>query len=88
MNAVNYVLNKFLINNLNLQNETDNIQKSSACDVIYFNTLLFEQFDVNMHIVPDMEYDHVVHNGSIYMQTCNTYKDYNNSVHTRFYNLR
>ena len=66
MNAVNYVLNKFLINNLNLQNETDNIQKSSACDVIYFNTLLFEQFDVNMHVVAYMEYDHVVHDGSIY----------------------
>jgi len=87
MNTGNYVINKFLIDNLNLQNETDNIQKSSACDVIYFNTLLFEQFDVNMHIVPDMEYDHVVHDGSIYIQTSNLYRDFNQAVHTRYYNL-
>jgi hypothetical protein len=87
MNTGNYVINKFLIDNLNLQNETDNIQKSSACDVIYFNTLLFEQFDVNMHVVPDMEYDHVVHDGSIYIQTCNKYRDFNQTVHTRYYNL-
>ena len=87
MNTGNYVINKFLIDNLNLQNETDNIQKSSACDVIYFNTLLFEQFDVNMHVVPDMEYDHVVHNGSVYIQTAHLYSNFNQTVHARYYNL-
>ena len=87
MNTGNYVLNKFLIDNLNLTNEMDNISKSSACDVIYFNTLLFEQLDVNMHVVPDMEYDHAVHDGSIYMQTCNNYRDFNQSVHIRHYRL-
>lgn len=87
MNTGNYVINKFLIDNLNLQNETDNIQKSSACDVIYFNTLLFEQLDVNMHIVSDMEYEHVVHDGSTYLQTRDNYQDYNNSVYARYNNL-
>ena len=87
MNTGNYVINKFLIDNLNLQNETDNIPKSSACDVIYFNTLLFEQFDVNMHVVKYMEYDHVVHDGSIYLQTCANYTEFNNSVHVRYNNL-
>ena len=87
MNAGNYVLNKFLIDNLNLQNEADNIQKSSACDVIYFNTLLFEQLDLNMHVVPYMEYDHVVHNGSVYIQTAHLYSDFNQSVQSRYNNL-
>jgi glycosyltransferase involved in cell wall biosynthesis len=87
MNTGNYVINKFLIDNLNLTTEMDNIQYSSACDVIYFNTLLFEQFDVNMHVVANMEYDHVVHDGSIYIQTNHLYRVFNRSVHTRFYNL-
>jgi hypothetical protein len=87
MNTGNYVFNKFLIDNLNLNAETENIQKSSACDVIYFNTLLFEQLDAVMHVVPNMEYDHVVHNGSIYLQTCDNYRDFNNYVYQRNLNL-
>lgn len=84
MNTGNYVINKFLVDNLNLQNERDNIGKSSACDVIYFNTLLFEQLDLNMHVVPGLEYDHVVHNGSIYIQTCNNHRAFIDAVHMRF----
>ena len=87
MNTGNYIVNKYLIDNLNLQNEKDNIAKSSACDVIYFNTLLFEQLDLNMHIIPNLEYDHVVHNGSIYIQTSNNFKEFNNLVHNRYNNL-
>jgi NDP-sugar pyrophosphorylase family protein len=87
MNTGNYVINKYLIDNLNLQSEKDNICKSSACDVIYFNTLLFEQFDLNMHVVSNLEYDHVVHNGSIYTQTYNNNKDFNNYVYKRYNNL-
>jgi hypothetical protein len=87
MNTGNYVINKYLINNLNLSLETDNIQKSSACDVIYFNTLLFEQLDLNMYIVPNLEYDHVVHNGSIYTQTFYIYNDFNNIIYNRYNKL-
>ena len=72
---------------MNLSLERDNIQKSSACDVIYFNTLLFEQLDLNMHVVPNLEYDHVVHNGSIYIQTSNIYKDFNNIISNRYSEL-
>jgi hypothetical protein len=67
--------------------EKNNIGKSSACDVIYFNTLLFEQLDLNMYVVPNLEYQHVVHDGSIYMQTSNNFKEFNNFVHTRYNNL-
>jgi hypothetical protein len=87
MNAGNYVINKYLIDNLNLTNEHENIKMSSACDVIYFNTLLFEQLDLHLHVVKDLEYDHVVHNGSIYLQTANKYQHFNNLVYNRYNNL-
>ena len=87
MNTGNYVINSYLINNLYLENEKENIEKSSACDVIYFNTLLFEQLDLHMHIVENLEYDHVVHSGSVYTQTCNMFKDFNHYVHSRYNSL-
>lgn len=87
MNTGNYIINKYLISNLNIDNELDNIKQSSACDVIYFNTLLFEQLDLNLHVVPNLEYNHVVHNGSVYLNTHYQYKNFNKIVHKRFYNL-
>lgn len=87
MNTGNYVINKNLIYNLNLQNEQNNIHKSSACDVIYFNTMLFEQLDLNMHVVQDLEYEHVVHNGSIYTLTSNNFREFNNLIYNRYNNL-
>ena len=87
MNTGNYVINRSLIYNLNLSLEKDNISKSSACDVIYFNTLLFEQLDLNMYVVPNLVYQHVVHDGSIYMQTSNNFKEFNNLVYNRYNNL-
>lgn len=87
MNTGNYVINKYLTNNLNLSLEQDKISKSSACDVIYFNTLLFEQLDLNMYVVPNLVYEHVVHSGSIYTQTAEIYRDFNNQVYSRYNNL-
>ena len=87
MNTGNYVINKYLINNINLSLEKDNIYKSSACDVIYFNTILFEQLDLNMYVVPNLEYQHVVHDGSIYTQTSNNFKEFNNFIYNRYNNL-
>jgi hypothetical protein len=88
MNTGNYVLNKYLIDNVDLSKEIDNIKYSSACDVIYFNTLLFEQLDLKLHVVPNMIYDHVVHNGSIYMQTHGQFCNFNDYVHQRYHNLQ
>jgi hypothetical protein len=56
--------------------------------VIYFNTLLFEQLDLNMHIVPSLEYEHRVHSGSIYTQTCKNFPHFNSHVHDRYYQLK
>ena len=60
---------------------------SSACDVIYFNTLLFEQLDLNLHVVSNLEYEHVVHNGSVYIQTHKLFAKFNNYVHHRYNKL-
>lgn len=87
MNTGNYVINKYLIENLNIENEIHNIINSPSCDVIYFNTLLFEQLDLNLHVVPRLEYEHVVHRGSIYLNTCNQYGDFSKKIHERFCNL-
>lgn len=87
MNTGNYIINKYLIHNLNIENEINNITQSSSCDVIYFNTLLFEQLDLNLHVVPGLEYQHVVHNGSIYLNTHNQYRNFAEIIHKRFYNL-
>jgi len=87
MNTGNYVINKYLIENLNLENELKNIYKSSACDVIYLNTLLFEQLDLNLHVVQNLEYDHIVHNDSIYTKTSHIYSQFNNEVYKRYNSL-
>ena len=87
MNTGNYIIHKYLIDHLNINNELNNISQSSSCDVIYFNTLLFEQFDLHLHVVPGLEYDHVVHDGSVYLNTHIQFKDFANIVHNRFYNL-
>lgn len=87
MNTGNYVINKYLINNLDITNEINNIELSSSCDVIYFNTLLFEQLDLNLHVVNNLEYNHVVHNGSIYIQTSYQYRNFADIIHKRYNNL-
>lgn len=87
INTGNYVLNKYLIDHLNLDAEMHHIHFSSACDVIYLNTLLFEQLNLNMHVVPNLTYSHVVHDGSIYTQTCNQFRQFNEYVHQRYKNL-
>ena len=88
MNTGNYIINKYLIENINLTNEQNNIPNSSACDVIYFNTLLFEQLNLNLHVVQDLSYTHVVHNGSVYIQTHSKFHEFNNIVYNRFRKLQ
>ena len=87
MNTGNYVINKYLINNINFDNDYELILHSSACDVILFNLLLFEQLDLHMYVVPNLFYDHVVHNGSIYTNTVSQTRKYVNLVHSRYYEL-
>ena len=87
MNTGNYIINKYLIDNINLDKEKDKIQFSSSCDVIYFNVLLFEQFNLEIHIIADMHYNHVVHSGSIYINTHQKFANFNKIIHDRYYLL-
>lgn len=87
MNTGNYIINKYLITNINLINDHELIINSSACDVILFNLLLFEQLDLNMYVVPNLFYNHIVHNGSIYTNTVSQTRKYVNLVHNRYYSL-
>ena len=42
---------------------------SKSLDVLYQNYLLFTLGDCNLVIIPNMEYDHIVHDGSYYSKT-------------------
>ena len=89
MNTGNYIINKYLISNinLNLNDDIELIENSSACDVILFNTLLLEQLDLQIYIVPNLVYSHVVHGGSVYSTTVSHTRNYVDKVHSRYYNL-
>jgi hypothetical protein len=72
MNTGNYILNKYLIEKIIFTNQDKLlINNSNACDVILFNTLLFEKLNLEMYIVPNLQYAHVIHNGSTYLEYCN-----------------
>ena len=85
MNLGNFVINKYLIDHLDISNETINIENSSTCDVIFMNTLLFEQLDLNFHVVPRLEYTHIVHNSSIYNEFGEMYKNFNECIRQRHF---
>jgi hypothetical protein len=88
MNTGNYIINKYLIDTINLSNEDmEIIHNSSACDVILLNTILFEQFNLQMFIVPKLHYSHVVHAGSTYLTTINYTQIYCDIVYKRCYKL-
>ena len=87
MNTGNYIINQFLINHIDIRDELQHIIHSSACDVIYFNVLLWEQFDTELHIVSGLEYNHEVHQGSVYVQTHNLTRPFVDYVHSRYYEL-
>jgi glycosyltransferase involved in cell wall biosynthesis len=89
INTGNYVINKHLIDNLDLSKETD-IQLFTPSDVVYMNTLFFEQFNMQFHMVPGLFYEHVVHDGSTYMQLHRQFQDFEQKIYRRFkaiYNL-
>lgn len=81
LNTGNYIFSKKLY----MESETDESQEElvSSCkalDVLFQNYLLFTKGNAVFCIVPDMEYNHIVHDGSYYMEThreINTQKFYN-----------
>jgi hypothetical protein len=87
MNTGNYILNKSFVGSIKYD---DSIMKQiSACDVLYFNLLAFQQISsLTLHVVPNLHYTHVVHDDSEYLKTnhlCAEYRD--NVIIPKFYNL-
>lgn len=79
LNTGNFVINKNIINNIKFEN--GNMLNTNACDVEYFNLLVFQQFnDFEFHIVKGLEYSHVVHNDSLYLTTINNCVEFINTV--------
>ena len=79
MNTGNYVLSKKIIHNISFDESI--LFYITACDVLYFNLLAFQQFDdLQLHIVKDLEYTHVVHSGSLYTNTIDNCSNYRASV--------
>jgi len=87
MNVGNYILNKHLIDNINTDEFIENAQEYSACDVIFLNTLMFEQLDLQMYIVPEMYYNHITHNGSIFINSIEKTKTTAHEVNEKFFSL-
>lgn len=87
MNTGNYIVNKFLIDNLQIEKDMELIKKSHACDVTLFNTLLYEQLGLEMHVVKDLHYDHAFHSNSIYLKTCEKFKAQLKETNKRFERL-
>ena len=86
INTGNYIINKNLIDNLTFEKEMSLIKTSSACDVKFMNTLFLEQFEnLNIHIVENMKYSHVVHDESVYLKNYMKTQDTINEVNDRFY---
>ena len=90
MNAMNYILNKYLIENLVLKNEDLLLLENTpnlASDSVLLNTIFFEQLNLEMYIVPNMYYNHVVHNGCNYLKEQKNNKELNDTVYKRFNKL-
>jgi len=79
LNTGNYIVNKCIFEKINYNPNL--LFRTTACDVLFFNLLAFQQFqDLQLHIVKDTEYTHVVHPGSIYMNTIHNCENYRDTV--------
>jgi DNA-directed RNA polymerase subunit H (RpoH/RPB5) len=80
INTGNFVLTKDVVENLKYDVEL--LPKISACDVMYFSLLTFQQFDgMEMHVVDNLEYDHVVHSNCVSIET------YEECDYTKYYKV-
>ena len=68
INTGNYVITKNIVENIKYDETI--LHKISACDVMYFNLLAFQQFDnLEFHVIEGLEYDHVVHENCVSLET-------------------
>tara|TARA_B100000963_G_C22615643_1_gene667185 strand:+ start:608 stop:1372 length:765 start_codon:yes stop_codon:yes gene_type:complete len=68
MNTGNYVLNKFIIDNIDVNTNQAFLQNSHSFDVVLFNYLCFQQLHIDFYIVKNCRYSHTTSNDSIYIE--------------------
>jgi hypothetical protein len=79
LNTGNYIISKNIIENITYDDSVMHL--ITAGDVLFFNLLAFQQFeDLELHVIKDLEYDHVVHDGSTYINTINHCEQYINTI--------
>ena len=86
LNLGNYVLNKFLIDNLNIMNYEKLISVSHCFDVVLMNLMFFEQFNLNFYIIKDLRYTHSISKDSVYHEFINKHKNMPNYTYDKIYN--
>lgn len=80
LNTGNYIVNKEMYLKADGTDKfTDYIPKCLAVDVLFKNYLML-RLGARIQLVPDMSYNHIVHDGSYYTQTANSIcvQDFNN----------
>jgi hypothetical protein len=80
INTGNFVLTKDVVENLKY--DVDILPKISACDVMYFSLLAFQQIEgMEMHVVNNLEYEHTVHTNCVSIET------YEECDYTKYYKV-
>ena len=70
LNTGNYILHKSVLE-FPFEKFEKQIKACRGYDVIFFNYLMTYHKDYSLHVVPNMKYNHAVHDGSYFL---NTYK--------------
>ncbi len=87
LNLGNYIIHKSICTPDISKESHITINHSSSFDVFYFNLLLFEQYDLNFHVIPKMIYYHSIHEDSIYLKTHSQNDQYEDEIKKRFFNI-
>jgi len=71
MNVGNYVLKKYIVENIDVDTNKSFNSTSYSFDVLLFNYLCFSQLNMSFILVKDAKYQHVASDDSVYLQYCN-----------------
>jgi len=87
MNIGNFVINKSIINNINILPFEELISKSFSFDVCLFLLICFFQLDIDFYIVNNCSYIHSSSNDSIYLQYNNIYTSLQRYTYDKLWNI-
>jgi len=87
MNTGNYVISQPLLKNIHYNPVI--LDQIAACDVLYFNILLFQQHtNFEFHVLENLEYEHIVHLDSEYLKKISKCEEMRNKfVYPEFFTL-